>query len=156
MDASEVDPGGRLGPVGAVPEVDRVQILGQDLHLPPLTRQVVSERRLAELFEDRSVALLGERVLDKLLRDRGGALSGAAGDVREQRSRDPPEVDAGVAPEPLVLDRDDGVAHHPTELRVSVDHLRRRVLEDPDRAPVVVVQERVRCLVELRSVLDLR
>ena len=72
---AEVDARRRLDAVGAVAEVDRVQVLGEDLVLGPLARQVVGERRLAQLLEDRAVALRLERVLDELLRDRRAALA---------------------------------------------------------------------------------
>ena len=72
---AEVHARGRLDPVGAVAEVDRVQVLGEDLLLGPLAREVVGERRLAQLLEDGAVALRLERVLDELLGDRRGALA---------------------------------------------------------------------------------
>ena len=50
---AEVRARGRLDAVGAVAEVDRVQVLGEDLLLGPLARQVVGERGLAQLLEHR-------------------------------------------------------------------------------------------------------
>ena len=83
---AEVGAGGRLDPVGALAEVDRVQVLGEDLVLAPVALELVGERRLAELLEDRPAALRLERVLDELLGDRRGALGGAlAEDVLDQR-----------------------------------------------------------------------
>ena len=81
VDLPEVHARGRLDPVGAVSEVDRVQVLGHDLLLRPPAREVIRERRLAQLLEDRAVVLLGQRVLDELLGDRRGALCRAAGHV---------------------------------------------------------------------------
>ena len=56
---AEVGPRGRLDAVGAVAEVDGVQVLGEDLLLRPLALEVVGERRLAQLLEHRAVALGG-------------------------------------------------------------------------------------------------
>ena len=74
MGAAEVGAGGGLDPVGALAEVDRVEVLGEDFVLGPVALEPVGERRLAELLEDRAAALRGERVLDELLGDRRGAL----------------------------------------------------------------------------------
>ena len=54
---AEVGAGRRLDPVGALAEVDRVQVLGEDFVLAPVALEPVGERRLAELLEDRSAAL---------------------------------------------------------------------------------------------------
>ena len=45
--------------------------------LRPLALELVGERRLPQLLEQRAVLLRDERVLDELLRDGGGALGGA-------------------------------------------------------------------------------
>ena len=152
---AEVHARGRLDPVRAVAEIDRVQILGEDLRLLPLAGEVVGERRLTELLEHGPVVLLGERVLDELLSDRRGALARAAGDVGDERAGDAADVDARVRPEALVLDRDDRVPHRGGDVAVLVDDdvVRRR--EDPDRPPLVVVQERVRLVLVLAPVLEL-
>src|SRR3712207_7559074 len=50
-----VRPRRRLDAVGAVAEVDRVQVLGEDLLLRPLVAEVEGERGLAELLEQRPV-----------------------------------------------------------------------------------------------------
>src|SRR5262245_31025386 len=60
----------RLDAVGALAEVDLVQVLGEDLVLVPVPLELVGERRLPELLEDRSRALGLQRVLDELLGDR--------------------------------------------------------------------------------------
>ena len=86
--AAEVGPCGGLDPVGAVAEVDRVQVLGEDLLLRPLAREVVRQRGLAELLEDRPVVLRLQRVLDELLGDRGAAL-GAASELTSASRRGP-------------------------------------------------------------------
>ena len=91
---AEVGLRGRLDPVGAVAEVDRVEVGGDDLFLRPLVRELVGERGLAELLEDRAVRLGLQRVLDELLLDRRGALDGAfVADVVDERARDPADVD---------------------------------------------------------------
>ncbi len=96
-----------LDPGRALAEVDLVQVLGEDLVLRPLPLEVVCDRRLAELLQDRAAVLRGERVLDELLRDRRGALLGRAGeDVLIERPADPLEVDAAMLVEALVLDGD--------------------------------------------------
>ena len=61
--AAEVRAHRGLDAVGAVAEVDRVQVLGEDLVLGPAPLEVVGERGLAELLEDRAVALRGEAFL---------------------------------------------------------------------------------------------
>jgi hypothetical protein len=104
---AEVGLGGGLDPVGALAEVDRVQVLGQDLRLRPVLVEFVGERRLAELLQDRAAALRFERVLDELLGDRRGALLGrAAAEVTDQGAGDAAQVDAVVFVEAGVLDRD--------------------------------------------------
>ncbi len=106
MGGAEVGAGGGLDPVGALAEVDRVEVLGEDLVLAPVALEAVGERRLAELLEDRAAAFGVERVLDELLGDRRGALGGAlAEDVLDQGAPDALEVDAAVFVEARVLDR---------------------------------------------------
>src|SRR6476646_3741354 len=64
---AEVRARGRLDPVRAVAEVDRVQVLGEDLLLRPLAREVEGQRGLACLLEDRALVLRGEGRLHELL-----------------------------------------------------------------------------------------
>ena len=109
---AEVGAGRHLDAVGALAEVNGVQVLGQDLVLVPLALEVVGERGLAQLLEIGTIALCLERVLDELQRDRRGALGRAAGnDVRQDGSADAHEVDAAVLVEALVLDRDHRLLH---------------------------------------------
>ena len=117
--AAEVGARGRLDPVGAVAEVDRVEVVAEDLLLRPLAREVVGERGLAQLLEQRALVLGGERVLDELLRDRRAALDApsAATTSWYERAADAAQVDAVVGVEALVLDRDDRVLHHRRDLR---------------------------------------
>ena len=110
MVPAEVDARGGLDAVGALAEVHGVQVLGEDLLLGPLALELVGERRLLQLLEERAVLLRDQRVLDELLGDRRGALRGAlAAHVLPQRARDALVVDALVLVEALVLDRDHGV-----------------------------------------------
>jgi hypothetical protein len=71
---AEVRARGGLDPVGPVAEVDGVEVLGEDLLLAPLAREVVGHRGLAELLEERAPVLGLERVLDELLGDRRATL----------------------------------------------------------------------------------
>ena len=137
---AEVGLGGRLDPVGAVAEVDRVEVGRDDLFLGPLVRELIRERRLAQLLEDRAVRLGLERVLDELLLDRRGALHGAfVLDVIDERARDAADVDPAVRLEALVLDRDHRLLDDPRDLFGRHDH---PVLlaEHADRVAEVVVQ----------------
>ena len=79
--------------------------------------EVVGERGLADLAAHR--ALRAEhRVLDVLLGDRRPALEHPAlGRVLVGGAQRGAQVHALVLPEPLVLDRDDGVAKHLRDLR---------------------------------------
>ena len=115
--AAEVRARGGLDAVGAVAEVDRVEVVAQDPLLGPLAREVVGERGLAQLDEQRALVLGGERVLDELLGDRRAALDrGLAAHVLVERARDAAQVDALVGVEAAVLDRDDRVLHHRRDL----------------------------------------
>ena len=114
---AEVGARGGLDPVGAVAEVDRVEVVAQDPLLRPLARDLVGQRGLAELLEDRALALRGQRVLDELHRDRRAALDRLLGaHVRVERAADAAQVDAGVGVEAAVLDRDDRLLHHGRDL----------------------------------------
>ena len=110
-----------LDPVRAVPEVDRVQVGGQDPVLRPLLLELPRERRLLQLAPERPL-LPGERVLDELLRDRRAALHDLlVRHVGPDRPQDAVEVDAAVLEEALVLDGDDRLLHHVGDL-VRADH----------------------------------
>ncbi len=146
----------RLDPVRAVAEVDRVQILREDLRLGPLAGQVVGERGLAQLLEDRAAILRLRRVLDELLGDRRAALDGLAGrDVLPQRAPDAADVDAVVLVEALILDRDDRVLHVRRDLARRDDDPA-LVGERREVGPVDVGEQRVLRLLELLAVLELR
>src|SRR4029453_18727926 len=95
---AEVGANRGVEPVGAVAEVDGVQVLREDLLLRPLPLEVVRERRLAELLEDGPVALRVERVLHELLRDGRRALGRAGLETALcEGARDAGVVDALVA-----------------------------------------------------------
>ena len=116
-----------------------------------LLRELVGERGLAELLEDRAVRLGLQRVLDELLLDRRGALDGASvDDVVDERARDPADVDAALGLEALVLDRDHRLLDDLGDLRGRDDH---PVLlaEHADRVAEVVEQFRALLVLELRE-----
>ena len=153
---AEVRLRGGLDPVRALAEVDRVQVLGEDLVLRPLALEVVRQRRLAELLEDRPALLRLERVLDELLGDRRRALHGVAGDdVLDHGAGDAHDVDPAVLVEALVLDRDDRLLHRRRDVR--------RLDEDPglvtgergERPVVAVGDDRVLRGEVLLAVLEL-
>ena len=108
---AEVRPRRLLDAVGAVAEVDRVQVGEEDPVLRPRLLELPGERRLAHLARDRLlVADVG--VLDELLRDRRATLDDALGaDVLHERAHDAARVDAVVLVEPAILDRDDRLPH---------------------------------------------
>ena len=108
---AEVRPCGLLDPIGAVSEVDRVEVREQDPILRPALLELPRKRRLADLARDRPlVADVG--VLDELLRDRGAALDDRLrADVGPERPEDAAAVDPVVLVEAPVLDGDDRLAH---------------------------------------------
>ncbi len=98
---AEVRPGGLLDPVGAVSEVDRVEVGEQDPILRPALLELPGERRLAHLPRDRSL-VADVRVLDELLGDRGATLDDTLrANVLPQRAGDAARVDAVVLVEAL-------------------------------------------------------
>ena len=118
--------------------------------------EVVGQRRLAQLLEDRAAALGLQRVLDELLGDRRARPGRARcwSDVLDERARD---ARAGrrreLLVEALVLDRDD---------RVLASSARSALVADEDPAlvggqgrrccrPLVVVEDRVLRVLELRA-----
>ena len=100
-----------LDPVRAVPEVDRVQVRGEDPILAPALLELPRERSFAHLAGDRPL-VPDVGVLDELLRDRRAALDDRlAADVGPEGASDAADVDAVVVEEALVLGRDDRLAH---------------------------------------------
>ena len=131
-------------PVGAVPEVDRVEVRRQDPVLRPALRELPGERRLAHLAGDRLVvAAVG--VLDVLLRDRRAALDDRlVADVLPGGAEDAAHVDAVVLVEPLVLDRDDRLLHDRRDLLRGDEHAALVAAEDREHAPLArLVRRRV-------------
>ena len=140
----EVRARGRLDAVRAVAEVDRVQVVAEDLLLRPLAREVVGEGGLAELLEHRPLVLGGERVLDELLGDRRAALDDLLlDDVLVEGARDAAQVDAVVGVEAAVLDRDDRVLHDRRDLVLAQEQPLLVAGQDADPVPVAVVDDRV-------------
>ena len=112
----EVDARCLLDAVGAVPEVDRVQIGGEDPVLRPALLELPRERGLLQLPLHRP-ARVDVRVLHELLRDRRAALDDrAVPQVLPDRAHDASHVDAAVLEEPPVLDRDDRLLHQVGDL----------------------------------------
>jgi hypothetical protein len=131
----EVHPGSHFDPIRAVPEVDGVQVRGQDPVLRPLALELPGERGLLQLAADRSLSMC-VRVLDELLRNRGAALDhGLVADVCPDGAEDAAVVDALVLPEAAVLDRDDRLFHERRDVTAR-DH-------DP---ALVAAQRREHCL----------
>ena len=138
-----------LDPVGAVAEVDRVQVGREDLVLGPLVGELIGERSLPELLEDRAVRLGLEGVLDELLLDRGGTLDAAfVQDVLDEGAGDAADVDAAVRVEALVLDRDHGLLGDAGDLIGGHDHAV-LLAEDADRLAEIVEQDRAAGVLEL-------
>src|SRR4051812_43452096 len=107
MVVAEVRLCGLLDPVGAVAEIDLVEVLGEDLVLVPVALELVCERSLAELLEDGPALLGAQGVLDELLSDGGCALRRTRlENVLDDCAPDALEVDAAVLVEALILDRD--------------------------------------------------
>ena len=149
-----------LDAVGAVPEVDRVQVRRQDPLLRPAARvalQLPGERGLAHLARDRALVAV-ERVLDELLRDRRAALDDLlVPDVGDERAADAAHVDAVVLPEAAVLDGDDRVAHRVGDVLVLDERPRLGAPQDGEHAvPVGGVDVAVHLLVELALRIELR
>ncbi len=102
----------RLDPVGPASEVDRVQVLLEDLILGERALEPPRQNDLVPLALDRLGPVVEIDVASELHRDRAAALldptSGRVDDERTPQSRN---VDAVVRREALVLDRDDRVAN---------------------------------------------
>jgi hypothetical protein len=157
VSGAEVSPRRGLDAVGALAEVDRVQVLGENFVLAPAALEAVGGSGLAKLLQDRAAAFGFERVLDELLGDRRGALLGAlAEDVLDQGAADPLEVDAVVFVETRVLDRDHRVLDVWGDLRAVEEDFVLVAGQGAERFPVGVVDLAVfRCLV-LGEVVDRR
>ena len=106
---AEIASAGGIDPIGAGPEVDRVEIAGQDLLLGQAPLEPDREHDLLELAREAALRR-EEQVLGELLRDRAAALDHAASlQVGEGGAHDPSQIKAGVLEEPPVLHRQDGV-----------------------------------------------
>ena len=108
---AEVDLGGRLHPVGAVPEVDVVQVDVEDSLFRKLALDADAENELLGLANERSFRRQEEHAGD-LLGDGGGALPHAAGDVVLPGGADDADrIEAVMGAEATVLGGDEGVLH---------------------------------------------
>ena len=113
---AEVRERGLLDAIGAISEINRVQVRGEDPILVPALLELPGERRLLHLAADRAV-VLDDRVLHELLRDRRATLHDAlVRDVLPASANDSAEIDAVVLVEPPILDRDDRVLHQRRDL----------------------------------------
>ena len=149
----EIGECGLVDAVRAVPEVDRVQVGGQDSLLRPLLLELPGEGCLAQLPRDRAlVPAVG--VLDELLRDRRATLDDALlADVRPDRSPDRPDVDAAVLEVTAVLDRHDRLLHDRRDVVVVDDDAVLVPAQDcQDLLPGRVVDLRVHLVPLLRRV----
>ena len=99
--------GGRLDPVGAPPEVDRVEVVAEDLVLAALLGDLDREDHLPVLAPQRRL-VADEGVLDVLLRDRR-ATADTAAQLVERRAHDAGQVETGVGVERPVLRREHGL-----------------------------------------------
>ena len=133
-----------LDPVRAVPEVDRVQVRGEDPVLAPALLELPRERGLADLARERPL-VADVCVLDELLRDRRATLDDALlPHVLPQRSSDPVDVDPVVLEEPLVLHRDDRLTHDRRDVVRPDEHAALVTAEDgEDALPVRGVDDAV-------------
>jgi hypothetical protein len=138
--------------VGALSEVDLVEIQLQDLVLGQAVLDLEREQRLVQLSRER--LFRGEKEVARHLHgDRARALAAASrDDVRVRRAHHADVVDPGVLVEALVLDRDDGVlqvggdlgyGHHraPFLAELADQHPVRRV--DPQRNLGLVFGQRL-------------
>src|SRR3954447_9684590 len=108
---AEVRARGCLDPVGPVPEVDVVEVRGEDAVLAPLLVELDRKAAFRDLPADRLLWTEVE-VADELLLDRRAALRDPAGrDVALERSQDPDVIDPVVRVEAAVLGVDDRLPH---------------------------------------------
>ena len=142
--------------VGAVAEVDRVQILLEDLILAELLLELDREERLADLLGDRSLredvglhavgvgrVRAGVDVLHELFGDRRGSLYRAPlHHVGVGGTQDPGDVDAGVVVEAVVLGGDHGIDHVGRDLGQRHDRPIDRPVQCREQMPVSVVEIR--------------
>src|SRR5207248_5157419 len=107
--------------VGAVAEIDRVQVGGQDPVLRPTLLELPGDRRLLQLPADRAL-VVHVGVLDELLRDRRAALDDLlVAEVLPDGATDRAHVDPSVLVEALVLDGHDRLLHPAGDLRRGND-----------------------------------
>ncbi len=153
---AEVDARRLLDAVGAVAEVDRVQVGLEDPLLRPALAQLPGQRRLAHLPADRAL-ILEQRVLDELLRDRRAALDHLLlADVGPEGAPDAANVDAAVLPVAAVLDRDDRMAHQRVDVLVVDERPRLRAAQHGEhRVAVVGVDDAVDLLLDLVARIEL-
>jgi hypothetical protein len=120
-----------------VPEVDGVEVGGEDSILLPVLFELPGERGLADLPCERAL-VADVRVLDELLRDRRAALDDSlVAHVLPERSRDTAHIDAVVLVEALVLDGDDRLAHDRRDVLGADEHAALVAAEHGEHRPSV-------------------
>ena len=111
----------RFEAIDAVSEKNLVGVEGEDLRLGEAALDLDGEHRFLHFALPAAVGRK-KKIAGKLHGQRGRTLNFAAGfDVAVGSADDPPEIDAGVAVEILVLDGDEGVAEHRGKIVVSRD-----------------------------------
>ena len=137
---SEICSGRTLDAVGAVPEIDRVEVGGEDLVLAPVLLELPRERGLLQLAGDRALRA-GQLVLHELLRDRRASLHGGLlPDVGPEGARHAADVDPAVLVEAAVLGRDDRLLDPRRDLAALHEYAALAAAEDgEDRVTVARV-----------------
>ena len=140
----EVRARGLLDAVGAVPEVDGVEVRGENAVLAPPLLELPCERGFPHLPRERPL-VPDVGVLDELLRDRRSALDDlSVSHVLPEGARHSADVDPLVLEEALVLDRDDRLAHDRRDVvRADEDAALVATENGEDRAAVRRVDDRV-------------
>ena len=134
----------RLHARRVLPVEDAVQVAREDLVLRVPLLVLVGEVRLLDLLRERAPGLGVVEVLDQLHRDRAAALvGGAALQVAHRGAGEAVVVDAVVAVEALVLDRDGRVLQDLGDPVAGDDRAVGLAGHDPEEVLVLVVDARV-------------
>ena len=147
--------GGGLHAVGALTEVDRVQVAGEDLILRDRFLELDRKQGLANLLGDgarrsdvghRTVLLLHIRarvlLLHELLGDRGRALDDLVlHEVGPRGAQDADRVDARVAIEPVILHSDDGLLRLLGDVRKGDDRAVDRPVDLREERAIAIVEQ---------------
>ena len=138
----EVGLGRGLDPVGALAEIHRVQVVGEDLVLREPMLHLQGERGLVDLAAE-VLGIAGVEVLHELLGDRRAALDHATvRDVDREGACERVRVDPAVVVEAAVLDRDGGVTDRLRHLIGGEDDAVLGRVQVGDERPVARVDRR--------------